>query len=143
MNEFKLSIKNSRPKNVTLAIQLLYISMVISFINLLFTIKKYDSVIVMSIVISTLIIALILIVLFISLIGKRKNWVRIVYSVIRILGFPMLIENIIKNIQIHPNYIMSLISLCLDVTAIILLFTKTANLWFKGEKNKNENTENS
>lgn len=73
--------------------------------------------------------------LIIWLISKRKNWARWIFSILAILGIPMMIDSILSDLNNAPIYaIISIIQTLIQLAAIILLFLKPSREWFKKPK---------
>jgi hypothetical protein len=122
-------VKDNRPKVVTKACNLMYLSLVIAFLNSFTLTKKIT-------LHSTLVMLIVVVILAIPIffIGRKNNILRIVITIIIVLGTPMSIVNNVKYFNENPiGHLLSFIGMCLELFALILLFTKQSNNWFKNK----------
>lgn len=130
--------KDKRPASATTAVQLLYITIVVSIVcsalNIAAIKDRAASAITLSpgSMILTLAIVVIISLFFIINIGRGKNWARIIYLIL----FALSVINTAIHIKLFfsqgtligvatiANYVMAL-------AAMILLFSKSSNQWFR------------
>jgi hypothetical protein len=80
--------------------------------------------------------AVLVISLLLYAVWRGKNWARIVYSLLVILGLYPSFEEIAMHLQDHTFFsIISVLQLAGQVAAMILFFLPSSNLWIKALKN--------
>jgi hypothetical protein len=122
----------SRPPVVTSAVQFLSASFIIGAIRTVYDLshKLSGAAFVLSIVF--LIIFLAVCFFFVSMIAARRNWARIVFLVLLIIGVPLAIPTYIAELKASlPHGSISVLVAILQIIGIVLLFTKASNQWFK------------
>ena len=132
-NEQNLSIE--KPPVVTRAAQLLYASIAIGFVSSIVGIAYEISG-------SSIVFALAPLILFFGLfaflvfkISKGRNWARITFLIIFLLGVPFAIPMYTQELK--RNFLSGSLSIfiaLLQSVAVFLLFRKNSNLWFKASK---------
>ncbi len=125
-----------RPRAVSLAILFFWISVAVS-LPLWFVdgaVDTSDSDVFAVMVIGWIIgIALLAFTIWVIVsIGRARNWARITYSVLAILGWLMVIVDL-PGLVASPwyNWLGYLLNAALDVAIVVLLFTPAANAWFR------------
>ncbi len=119
-----------KPKDVVLAVNLMWLSLVFGLIQLVFKgspVEGFgDGLLTVAIVLSTQAIIALLIVK----ISAGKNWARITNTVLFAIGLPVLATLNFSRME----FIVLLIQTLIQLYAIILLFTPSGKVWF--HKNK-------
>ena len=118
----------SKPSEVSKAIKLLFLSFSIS---VLFTIFYFTNQIESPVFLIAFFIASGFTILLILKIMQGKNWARITYLVLFILGIPGIIESFpsaLENSFYHGLFL--IVPLTINSIALILLFKKTSSQWF-------------
>jgi len=116
-----------KPKNLTVSIYLLIASVVVGIIN--FIIANQTTINLMKIV--TLIFTYALMSFFIYFINAGKNWARITFLILFIIGSLLLPFTLATSFQLNPVVaVISIILTLLQIVALIFLYTKEVNLWF-------------
>ncbi len=125
----------SRPVAVTRAVQLLSASFVIGAIRAVYNLvhKFSGTTLVLSIVF--LIIFFGICFFFVSKIAAGRNWARIVFLVLLIIGLPLATPTYIAELRTNLPYgLVSIVVAIIQVLALVLLFAKTSNPWFRKHK---------
>ena len=131
-----------RPDRVNTAIKLLYSSLGVGVVRSLLEapalIKQGAS---LGFVVFVSVFVLAFLSFFIHKIGKGRNWARITFLVMFILGIPISISPMIQSLMNNPvSGMLGLAQLVVQIIAIVFLFQKTASNWFKTiKKNKKSN----
>jgi hypothetical protein len=126
------TIKPGRPLAVTRAVQLFSASFIIGAIRSVFDLahKLSGVAFVLSLFFALLFFGILF--FFVAMIAAGKNWARIVALIMiilgLILGIPMYLAELRVNL-LHGS--ISIAVAILQLIALALLFTKTANQWFK------------
>ncbi len=89
---------------------------------------------VMTISLTVLIMLFLLFIIYKIYLGK--NWARVIYLAIFII---VVIANTITLVHFSITSILNMINFALEALAIILLFTRPSNTWFRYIKEKNCN----
>lgn len=72
---------------------------------------------------------------FIILFLKKQNWARIVFTVLFFLGLPILIPIVKQELQSDLiGASSSILQTVFEIIAVMLLFSKNSNAWFKKAK---------
>lgn len=127
---------NQKPRSVSIAINLLVISTIAGFINSIISQaigdrQKYSN----EFELLTVIFTLGYMFFFISKLSARKNWARITFLIIFILGMLMLpftLTLLLKNSLIVA--MLSFVISLLQILALFFLFTKESNAWYSAKK---------
>jgi len=122
----------TKPLDVSNATKLLFISFSIGILTSMFTFtSQIES-------LGFLIVAFIICVWYVFLIFKimqGKNWARITFLVLFILGIPGYISLLPSFLQTHfYSALFLVVQLTLNASALILLFKKTSSEWFISQK---------
>ena len=73
----------------------------------------------------------------ISMIAKGRNWARITFLVLFILGVPLSISPLLKSLATNPvSGLLGLVQAALQLIALVLLFQKTSSAWFVAPRAK-------
>ncbi len=131
--------KFTRPGNVTTAIQLLYITLIISFVcGIINVIKMHSNPAAgpaglgIGPMVAILIVSLVIFWFLFFHISRGRNWARIIYLILFILGIlstgwhlkMYLSQGMLISLATLVNYV-------LGIVAIVLLFTSESNAWFR------------
>ena len=72
-----------------------------------------------------------------AMIYKGKNWARMVYLILFIFSLPFISIHIIQKLSQHEQpHILGVIQTGLQLIAVILLFQKPCNAWFKPQQSE-------
>jgi len=78
----------------------------------------------------------------IFMIGKGKDWARIAFLVLFIVGVPMSIFPMIQSLTLDPmSGLLGLVQVVMQLIAIVLLFQGDSSAWFKAEQWKTEHAQ--
>ncbi|MDF1795714.1 MAG: hypothetical protein P1U63_04160 [Coxiellaceae bacterium] len=131
--------KFTRPSGVTTAIQLLYITLIISFVcGIINVIQIHGNPagapagLGIGPMVAILIISLAIFWFLFFHISRGRNWARIIYLILFVLG--ILSTGWHLKMYLQQGMLISLATLVnyvLGVVAIVLLFTSESNTWFK------------
>lgn len=136
---------STRPSATSNAVKLLYLSLILSIVfGIIFiatgheikNLPEHISVTqFMLIAIVSLAVVSLIKYWFIRMIGGGRNWARIIYLIIVILGLLAMGSHIHSLINQGTLYIISsIITTVIDICAVFLLFTSASNAWFSGKK---------
>ena len=124
-----------RPGAVTRAVQLISASFAIGGIRAVFDLAQKVSGATFLLAILLLIVFLGICFFFLSKIATGKNWARITFLVLLVIGLPLAIPGYIGELRtnlVHGS--LSIIVAILQLIGICLLFTRNSNRWFKKRK---------
>lgn len=124
-----------RPREVALAIRLILLSLALGF--LVSASQAAQRVSGVPLIVTLLIVVVFygLLALFVSRISAGRNWARIIFLVLVVIGLPFAVPTYIG--QLRQNILLGLggiIILILQVVGTYLLFTKNSNSWFRTRK---------
>jgi hypothetical protein len=124
-----------RPSDATRAIHLLYASIAIGFVSSVvrLTYDFFGARIVVALIPAVLIFGLFALLVF--KISRGRNWARITFLVIFLIGVPFAIP--IYAQELKRNFLsgsLSVFMALLQLVAAYLLFRKNSNTWFKAHK---------
>jgi ATP-dependent Zn protease len=132
-NEQNSSIE--RPSDVTRAIQLLYASIAIGFVSSIFRLASEVSGAPIAFAFIPLILFFGLFAFLVFKISKGRNWARIAFLVIFLLGIPFAIPIYVQELErSFLSGSLSILIALLQLMAVYLLFRRNSNSWFKARK---------
>ena len=131
------SATDSRPKVITTAIRILTLSIAIGLLMSLVRVAQQVSG-------APLIWAILIVLAFfgvflflVSRIWAGRNWARIVFLILVLIGLPFAIPNYIA--ELRKNVLSGSVSMLIVILQLLgtyLLFTKNSNTWFRARKQK-------
>jgi hypothetical protein len=136
----KNSNTNTKPNKVSLALKLFYLMIIIGIIRLILdfsiTLEALKTTgFGLGFLIFTNIFIFGIIIFFIYMIGKGKNWARIIFLIFFILGTPLSILPLINSLSVNFfSGSLGLIQVILQLVAFVLLFQNPSSIWFKSNK---------
>ena len=121
-----------RPQKVLTALKLLYLTLGIGIIRIFLEdtnlFMRAESGI--NIFVLFLIFALVFFIYY--LIGKGKNWARIIFLIFFIVGFPLTMLQLLPSLSRTPfSGLLGLVQVTLTIIALVNLFHKESNKWFR------------
>jgi|GEM_PF-2150731 len=122
-----------RPMSVRVAVVLMIISLAIAPVNFWLKGGRLNNV---SSIITVVAIGLSFAIVsyLMNRIWLRRNWARIVYAALGIPGFFLSLPNIYNLFFEAPLLFgVSVLQQSFDLAALVLLFVKRSNVWFRGE----------
>jgi hypothetical protein len=129
-----------RPKQVVLALQLFYVSMVVSIIHGVVVLLQAKPEELEFIIIVALVGALLLYIFLYYMIGKGKSWARTLITGLMVLGLISFIADAASSFQTQPFIaVLTTIETLMNSIATVLLFYKESSLWFKASSNSPTN----
>ena len=129
------------PEKVTTAVNLLWVSLALGivrgFLEFSNTVKSLSEQGISEIgYIIMIIVALAIFGFFIIMIGKGKNWARITYLVIFLVGVIFSVFSIFDAFSISfISGILSIAQIVLPIISLVFLFDKSSSKWFNSYKN--------
>lgn len=125
----------SRPAIVSNAVRLLYASLAIGVVRafLEFNTMVADAPIGLVLVISAITFGLLLFLIY--KIAAGRNWARIVFLVLFVVGVPMSVIPLVHSLAQTPvSGLIGLVQLVVQVIALVMLFQSPSNAWFRSVK---------
>jgi hypothetical protein len=124
------------PRIVTIAVWLLWTQIVLELIDAMLDIRddsQQGSLVVVASAVTMTLVGMVC--LLIVMIGRRRNWARIVYAFLFALGLFIQVSNW-QGLLNGPlrDLLMILSQLVLQLAAMILLFQRGASAWFRSRK---------
>lgn len=130
--ESAASPPSPRPSSVTKAATLLYVTLGIGVLRAAMEFPRLSAMSGAAFVIFTQLVVFGLTWLLIFLISRRRNWARIVYVVLFLLGTPLSVKPLIASLVATPvSGLLGLGQAAAQVVAIVMLFRGEARAWFK------------
>lgn len=71
---------------------------------------------------------------FIFMIGKGRNWARITFLVLFIIGTLMMIVGLVSGAPLGAAALMDVVQVLIQLVALVMLFSGESNAWFQGMK---------
>jgi hypothetical protein len=124
-----------RPPVVTRAVQLFSASFILGAIRSVFDLwhKLSGAAFVLSLVFLLMFFGICF--FFVAMIAAGKNWARIVFLILLIIGLPFAIPTYLTELRTSIPYgSISVVVAILQVIGIVLVFTRNSNEWFKTRK---------
>jgi len=129
--------KIKRPDKVSLAVNLLLVSLIIGLLLVPFkpsslALYQMSPTWYFGVIIFSILFSLSFAGFFIHMIGKGRNWARITLLVLFIISVPFSAPALLRSLTINPILgIIDIGQLGLQVAAYVLLFQKPSSDWFK------------
>lgn len=133
--------RKSRPGKVSTALYLLWIALFVGIIASAFNFSSSLEIanappgFGLGVVIFILCFGFLLSAFFIWKIGQGRNWARITYLVLFILGIPVVIYTLLTIKVSTFLIIMQIAHTIVSLVALVFLFQKQSSDWFKSTKN--------
>lgn len=124
-----------RPHEVTRAVQLIAASFAIGGVRAVFDLTQKVSGASFFLAILILLVLLGILFFFLSKIAAGRNWARILFLVLLVIGLPFAIPAYLQEVK--TNLLHGSISFIIAILQLLgtgLLFAKNSNLWFKTRK---------
>jgi len=127
--------QNSRPANVGTAVKLLYITLGIGVVRSIMEASTTAKVASPGFVMFITFFVLGIMWFFIYMIGKGRNWARITFLVLFIIGIPFAILPLLQSLAANPiSGLLGIGQTVIQVIALVFLFQKPSSAWFKEMK---------
>jgi hypothetical protein len=121
-----------KPHKITVAVLMLWISLGLGVVRSAWEMPAQVEQNSLGFVIFVIAVTLLFTGFFIWRIDRGKNWARITYLVLFILGAPFSIYLLIKSMVFEPiSDLISIVQFVLQIIALVFLFQKNSNAWFK------------
>jgi hypothetical protein len=121
-----------KPHKVTLAVRLLYSTLGLGIVRSIweFPIQAQQSS--AGFVLFVIVFTFVFVGFFVFMIDQGKNWARITFLVLFVIGVPLSIYPLLQSLAYAPvSGVMGLAQVVLQTLGIIFLFQKDASVWFK------------
>ena len=128
------SIMHLKPQQIKSAVIMLWLSLLIGIPRSLLAIpnQREETLLVFFIVI---LFTIAFMIFFIQMINNGKNWARITFLILSILGMPLAIYQALDSVSITPiSALLGMAQVILQIIAIIFLFAGESAQWFKIRK---------
>ena len=120
------------PIKIASAVRLLWISLIFGIIRSVFEIAKVEEVIGIIIGVGIALPIISIVALLIYMIGKGRNWARITYLVLFIVGFALGVPALVISVFTNPLFtVLRLGETILTGIGLYLLFRSTSSNWFQ------------
>jgi hypothetical protein len=122
----------SKPKAVAIAVLILWLALAIGLISLVVRLSQTAQPVSSGLLYSILAIAFAVMAFFVYKISQGRNWARITYLVLMLLGMFRTVPSLVSAIDRAPGAgALSAIVVVAQLVAIALLFTGSSNAWFR------------
>jgi hypothetical protein len=131
-NPPEIADRDDRPPSVSRAITLLYVTLGFGLLRsvLEFTRLAGTSNAVFALIIQIMVFALMWLIVF--KIGRRREWARILYLVLFILGTPLSVKPLLVSLSATPiSGVLGLAQIAIQIYALVLLFRSEGRAWFR------------
>src|SRR5215831_8989516 len=130
----QLDQRIDRPRHVFHAVALLWITLILQATGLFFMWRLFrlaDAMFLALIAFSTVTWGIT--AWIVAMIERGRNWARITYLVLFLLGAPFVVVSIVVSFRYTPIAALSaVLQLALQLTAMIMVFIPPAGAWFRG-----------
>lgn len=127
-----------KPQIIKNAVLMLWISLGLGVVRSAWEIPAQAAQSSVGFVVFVMVFTLLFIGLFISMIDKGKNWARITFLVLFILGVPLSILSLLQSLSYAPiSGLIGISQVVLQTTAVVFLFMKESSTWFRLQNSKN------
>jgi len=123
-----------RPRQVFIAVALLWVMLVVQAAGLAFMWRLYRIMPPEFLIFAGITTALwVLNAWIVAMIERGKNWARITYLVLFLLGAPIVLFSLAYTLRTSPIAAgSSIVQMLLQIAALIMLFIPPAGAWFRG-----------
>lgn len=127
-----------RPQKIKNAVLMLWISLGLGVVRSVWEIPAQAAQSSVGFVVFVMGFTFLFVGFFVWMIGKGKNWARITFLVLFILGVPLSILPLIQSLAYAPiSGVLGIAQSALQTVAVIFLFLKESSAWFKLQKAAN------
>ena len=120
-----------RPDKVTIAINLLWASLAIGIPRCVLEFSNFALQEPVSFIIVVQLFTFSIMGLLIYIIGTGKNWARITFLVLVIVGLPFYISPLLQSLQVNLiSGILGIAQFIMQIIAVVFLFYKQSSTWF-------------
>ncbi len=127
----------TRPGKVTTAILLLYVALGLGLLRAVMSMPASAQMQGYREAVVSLVVLLIIVgaqLLFIFMLGQGRNWARIIYLALFVLGVAAMIFALFSGAALGGGALLDALQTLLQLVALVLLFTPEASLWFRERK---------
>ncbi len=126
----------ARHPKVAVAVKLLYVTLGIGIIRSIIEFSRQAEASSVGFVLFVMFFVFGIMLFFIYMIGKGKNWARITFLVLFIIGVPLSILPMIQSLSHYPvSGVLGLLQVAMQAIALVLLFQSGSSAWFTAMKN--------
>ena len=124
-----------QPSKVATAVKLLYATLGIGMIRSIIESSRHAEASSVALFLFGTLFSLVTIAFFIYMISKGKNWARITFLVLCILGIPLAISPMIQSLS-HNLFsgVLGILQVIMQIIGLVLLFHGSSSKWFKAMK---------
>lgn len=127
-----------KPQIIKNAVLMLWISLGLGVVRSAWEVPAQAAQSSVELVVFVMVFTLMLIGFFIWMIDKGRNWARITFLVLFILGVPLSISPLLQSLAYAPiSGLIGISQAVLQTMAVVFIFTKESSTWFKLQKSKN------
>lgn len=124
--------QDPRPQRVSTAVALIYISFAAGVVRILLEASRLSQEAPLGFVLFVGFATLAVLLFFTVMIGKRRNWARITFLVLFIIGVPFSILQLLQSLAKTPvSGLLGIAQVVLQFLALVFLFQKTSSEWFR------------
>ena len=124
-----------RPARVSLALNLLWITIALGAFRLWRGWAELTAAAPMAIVVGTVVFVIGVLAVLLVFMGMRMNWARIVYLLLFIVGLPSGAKGIVHALDADALVgAISIVQIALQIIALVLLFMPESNAWFRNRE---------
>ena len=129
--------QTTRPQKVTIAVTLLYITLGIGVLRGIIEASMLAQIAPPAFVMLVTFFVLGIMWLFIYMIGEGRNWARITFLVLFIIGIPFSVLPLLRSLAANPiSGLLGIVQTALQLIALVFLFQKPSSDWFREMKVK-------
>jgi len=133
------ALTNERPKKVFTAVTMLYVTVGIEALRIILYPSPYTKFMRAGVLTSTAFIGLGIYLLLIVMISRRRNWARITYRVLFLLGVLPTISTLTPSLSASPlSGFLRLAPFVLQVVALMFLFQQQSSEWFRAKATRHK-----
>ena len=126
------SANGARPPSVSRGLLLLYASLGIGLIRSAMGFPRFAQMSSVGFAVSVQVVVFAIFLVLLVFIARRKNWARIAFLVIFMLGVPPSMGLLLDSLSGTPmSGVLGLLQVALQIVALVLLFRSEAAAWFR------------
>lgn len=127
----------NRPEKVGTAVKLLYITLGIGVLRSIMEASMHAQMVSPTFVMFITFFVLGIMWLFIYMIGRGRNWARITFLVLFIIGIPFSVLPLLRSLAVNPiSGLLGIGLMVIQIVALVFLFQRASSDWFREMKAK-------
>jgi hypothetical protein len=132
----------ARPESVSNAVRLMYASFGVGILRSALEFQSLNETVPTGFIFGIWIAVSAIMLFLIYSISRGRNWARITFLVLFAIGLPFAVQPLLQSLSTQlVSGILGIAQMVAQITALVLLFQASANVWFRGAKKSGKQTD--